>query len=472
MGRLVDEMVSNVSGRFRGVDSSGEQARGHSQEQTIKQTDIQTLKQTNAQSFKQTDSQSNGQTIKHSLRQSSNQWSEHAKEHSEEHANNHTKEQTTKHSKEQSENQDSPATHILMAMDKSAPPYMHFTERQSAVLAFMIYGKHKYVTLDYIAYATGLPYASVRTAIRTLRHYKYVLSTGRLRHLNTQYLHYELDEIRCNQFWEEKGAFYDFSKPLRWDRDGLNRSSEISAIGKTKEHLAEHAEEHSEEQTEGLSGEQPNKQSINQTDRQTGRQTDLLSSSTVINTNLLLTEITETFETHPDFVFWAEEKLQPHTVLRWIEEFSDVPIKVEEMLLYLSRCSYDLATLNKKASLKNTPVNYFYGCIKRNKTYLPPQGFKTLQERILEDERKIVEDLENRVRELRKLEERKIQANIEIQFCEMMSQETGELYNACLKNIPAVFKNSDRSGPGFKTAMKQAFIKTQFVNHENGGVTL
>ena len=475
MGRLVDEMVSNVSGRFRGMDSSGEQTRGHSQEQTIKQTDKQTLKQTNTQTFKQTDSQSNSQTIKHSVRRSSNQSSGHAKEHSEEHAeehaDNHADEQTTKHSKEQSANQDSPTTHILIAMDKSAPPYMHFTERQSAVLAFMIYGKNKYVTLDYIAYATGLPYASVRTAIRTLRHYKYILSTGRLRHLKTQYLYYELDEIRCKQFWEEKGAFYDFSKPLRWDRDGFNRSSEISAIGKMKEHLAEHSEEHSEEQTESLSGEQPNKQSIDQTDRQTVRRTDLLSSS-IFNTNLLLTEITETFETHPDFAFWAEAKLDPHTVLRWIEEFSDVPIKVEDMLLYLSRCSYDLATLNKKASLKNTPVNYFYGCLKRNKTYLPPQGFKTLQERILEDERKIVEDLENRVRELHELEERKKQATIEIQFCEMMSKETGELYNACLNNIPAVFKNSDRSGPGFKTAMKQAFIKTQFVNHENGGVAL
>jgi hypothetical protein len=41
----------------------------------------------------------------------------------------------------------------------------------------------------------------------------------------------------------------------------------------------------------------------------------------------------------------------------------------------------------------------------------------------------------------------------------MMGEETGELYNACLNNIPSVFKDSDRSGPGFKTAMKQAFIK-------------
>jgi len=435
MGRLVDEMVTNVSGQFHGADAPPEQTKEHTKEQTVKHTDNQTLNRTLNRTDNQTDSHTNKRTIRRSNRQSSG--------HTEEQYEEHTEEHTEEHSKEQSPKQDSPETHILTAMDRSAPPFAHFTERQSAVLAFMIHSKNKYVTLDYIACATGLTYASVRTAIKTLRQYKYVLNTGRFRHLKTQYLHYELDDIRCEQFWKEKGIFYDFSRPLRWDRNGLIRSAETESIEQTKEH----SEEQSPEQT------------FNQTDSQTVNQTDLLSSSTIFNNKLLLTKITETFETHPDFVFWVEEKLAPDTVLRWIEEFSDIPIKAEDMLLYLSRCSYDLTTLNKKASLKNTPVNYFYGCIKRNKTYLPPQGFKSLDERILEDKRKIVEGLENRVRELQELEEREKQADIEIKFCEMMGEETGELYNACLNNIPSVFKDSDRSGPGFKTAMKQAFIK-------------
>jgi hypothetical protein len=307
----------------------------------------------------------------------------------------------------------------------------------------MIHSKDKYITLDYIAYATGLTFASVRTAIRALRQYNCVLNTGRLRHLNTQYLYYELDEVRCEQFWKEKGIFYDFSRPLKWDKNGMNRSADTKSI-QTKGHTEGQSEEHTEEQTLG----------------RTDSRTDLFSSSiSIYNNKLLLTEVAEIFAMHPDFAFWVEEKLKPDTVLRWIEEFSDVPIKVEDMLLYLSRCSYDLTTLNKKASLKNTPVNYFYGCIKRNKTYLPPHGFKTLEERILEDKRKIVEEMENRVRELQELEEREKQAEIEIKFREMMGEETGELYRACLNNIPSLFRDSDRSGQGFKTAMKQAFIK-------------
>ena len=431
MGRLVDEMVTNVSGQFRGVDSPSEHTKEQTEKQTLGRTDGRTDKRTDSR----TDSQSVGQSNRHT----------------EDHTEGHTEEQTVKqvkghtegHTEGQSAKRDSSSTHVLTTLDRSDPPFAHFTERQSAVLAFMIHSKDKYITLDYIAYATGLTFASVRTVIRALRQYNCVLNTGRLRHLNTQYLYYELDEIRCEQFWKEKGIFYDFSRPLKWDKNGINRSADTKSI-QTKGHTEGQSEGHTEEQTLG----------------RTDSRTDIYSSSiSIYNNKLLLTKVAEIFATHPDFAFWIEEKLKPDTVLRWIEEFSDVPIKVEDMLLYLSRCSYDLTTLNKKASLKNTPVNYFYGCIKRNKTYLPPHGFKTLEERILEDKRKIVEEMENRVRELQELEERERQADIETRFREMMGEETGELYRACLNNIPSLFRDSDRSGPGFKTAMKQAFIK-------------
>ena len=405
----------------------------HSVEQTEGQTKEHTVSRTVSQSDSQTDTQKGTQKNRQSNRQKDNQKDSRKK----------TEEQSEEHTEEQSAKRDSSATHVLTTLDRSDPPFAHFTERQSAVLAFMIHSKDKYITLDYIAYATGLTFASVRTAIRALRQYNCVLNTGRLRHLNTQYLYYELDEIRCEQFWKEKGIFYDFSRPLKWDKNGMNRSADTKSI-QTKGHTEGQSEEHTEEQTLG----------------RTDSRTDIYSSSiSIYNNKLLLTKVAEIFATHPDFAFWIEEKLKPDTVLRWIEEFSDVPIKVEDMLLYLSRCSYDLTTLNKKASLKNTPVNYFYGCIKRNKTYLPPQGFKTLEERILEDKRKIVAEMENRVRELQELEEREKQAEIEIKFREMMGEETGELYRACLNNIPSLFRDSDRSGQGFKTAMKQAFIK-------------
>jgi len=66
------------------------------------------------------------------------------------------------------------------------------------------------------------------------------------------------------------------------------------------------------------------------TDTRSDRQSDRHNIVVVLvynNNKLLLTKVAEIFATHPDFAFWIEEKLKPDTVLRWIEEFSDVPIK-------------------------------------------------------------------------------------------------------------------------------------------------
>ena len=220
MGRLVDEMVTNVSGQFRGVDSPPEQTKEHTKEQTKKQTLGRTdgrIGQTKEHTVGQTVSQSDSQTDTQKKDTQKNRQSNRQKDTSE---GQSRRRQSEVHTEEQSAKRDSSATHVLTTLDRSDPPFAHFTERQSAVLAFMIHSKDKYITLDYIAYATGLTFASVRTAIRALRQYNCVLNTGRLRHLNTQYLYYELDEIRCEQFWKEKGIFYDFSRPLKWDKNG------------------------------------------------------------------------------------------------------------------------------------------------------------------------------------------------------------------------------------------------------------
>jgi len=46
-----------------------------------------------------------------------------------------------------------------------------------------------------------------------------------------------------------------------------------------------------------------------------------------------------------------------------------------------------------------------------------------------------------------------------IRFREMMGEETGELYKACLDNIPSLFKDSDHSGAGIQDRHETGFIK-------------
>src|SRR5208282_5376276 len=64
MGRLVDEMVTNVSGQFRGVDSPSEHTKEHTEEQTLGRTDGRTDKRTHSQSGKRT----HRRTVRRTLR--------------------------------------------------------------------------------------------------------------------------------------------------------------------------------------------------------------------------------------------------------------------------------------------------------------------------------------------------------------------------------------------------------------------
>lgn len=62
MGRLVDEIVTNVSGQFRGSAPALGQTKEHTEEQTVKRTHNQTLNRMDSQTDKQTDKQTNNQT--------------------------------------------------------------------------------------------------------------------------------------------------------------------------------------------------------------------------------------------------------------------------------------------------------------------------------------------------------------------------------------------------------------------------
>ena len=149
------------------------------------------------------------------------------------------------------------------------------------------------------------------------------------------------------------------------------------------------------------------------------------SSSSFLNNKepLLLREIEEYFDYHPDLSFWTDNHLAPQDVLKWLQEF-DPPL--DDMILYLSRCAFHI--LNDEALvLKKSPIDYFYGCIKRNKAYRVPKGYLTLEERRLADLKKQVEEKERIAKELIDLENRDKEATLQSRYAEMMANENGEL---------------------------------------------
>jgi DNA-binding Lrp family transcriptional regulator len=180
------------------------------------------------------------------------------------------------------------------------------------------------------------------------------------------------------------------------------------------------------------------------------------SSSSFLNNKepLLLREIEEYFDYHPDLLFWTDNHLTPQDVLKWLQEFD---LTLEDMILYLSRCAFHI--LNDEALvLRKSPIDYFYGCIKKNEAYRIPKGYLTLEERRLADLKKQVEEKERIAKELIDLENRDKEATLQSRYVEMMANENGELYQRCFKEIPGIFKD-DRTREGFKVAMKEALKK-------------
>ena len=186
---------------------------------------------------------------------------------------------------------------------------------------------------------------------------------------------------------------------------------------------------------------------------------DNSSSSFLNNKELLLREIEDYFDYHPDLSFWTDNHLTPQDVLKWLQEF-DLPL--DDMILYLSRCAFNILN-DEDLVLKKSPIDYFYGCIKKTKAYRIPKGYLTLEERRLADFKKHVEKKERIASELIDLENRDREATLQSKYAEMMANENGELYQKCLREIPSIFKD-DRTRESFKVAMKEALKKVYFQN--------
>lgn len=185
-------------------------------------------------------------------------------------------------------------------------------------------------------------------------------------------------------------------------------------------------------------------------------------SSSSININKeLLREIEDYFELNPDLEFWKNEKLPPQIVLKWINEFNIHP---DAMILYLSRCAYDVIQ-NKKAPSKTSVTNFFYGCLKKLGCYLNPTGYLTIEERRLSELKKIVEEKERVLHEIQELESRNKKAELEFNFRKMMSDKTSELYRQCYSSLKVMFRE-DENGPGFLAEMKRSY--EQIVANNQG----
>jgi len=104
----------------------------------------------------------------------------------------------------------------------------------------------------------------------------------------------------------------------------------------------------------------------------------------------------------------------------WLEEFN---LTAEILVTYLDRCRFEMVELEKGTNLKKgSAVNWFYGVMtKRGGSYPEPQNYKSIQELKLEEDKKILANLERIAKEYEDI-------RLKTEFLHMMKNSESELF--------------------------------------------
>jgi len=111
---------------------------------------------------------------------------------------------------------------------------------------------------------------------------------------------------------------------------------------------------------------------------------------------------------------------------------------------------------------KSKPVdnvfNWFFRMIERIGAYPKPKNYKSFNEKQLEIDRQIAEQKEKDAIESKALYKRKIEAEQDKKFWDMMNDPDSDLYKQCFESLNS-FQKKRTTGEGFEMSMRGAFDK-------------
>jgi hypothetical protein len=282
-------------------------------------------------------------------------------------------------------------------------PFHWITQNQALILTYLIQNKLRIARLQDIVKSTGVSYGTVRGSIATLVREKCISKPVRHRHGVYHGIKYKINETVCNQFevWKYTGQ--------------LDR------------------------QIEGQIG------------KQASRQTDTLysSSSYIENT----TTIESVISINPDLRYWHDKGLTQKQFTAWLDTAQCGP---ETLAQYLSWFAFD-ATENgiEDAKQIRDVFNWFFRILEKTGAYPKPGNYKSHTDRMLAQERELVDSKAAKLAELKQLRDQKTQIEIDTAFEEMMADPECQLYRDCLKTL----NKYQRKGKAFDEAMKRAFVE-------------
>lgn len=195
-------------------------------------------------------------------------------------------------------------------------------------------------------------------------------------------------------------------------------------------------------------------------DRQTDFSSSLLSKTTTITPQTLEPSDSQTVTpseadnirpsdsfvlSGPEMGYWLDTGLQERQALAWCKEF-DIP--GDQMRQQLSWARWDLVENKKEEGVQNT-INWLYGVLRRTGGCYPrPDNYLSPDERRLRD-------LEKEAKRRQEARDKIFQAELDLEFQEILDNPKGVPYQKLLKQLSEFEKQS--TGKVFEMGLRRVF---------------
>jgi hypothetical protein len=193
-------------------------------------------------------------------------------------------------------------------------------------------------------------------------------------------------------------------------------------------------------------------------DQPTNLEMSLISSSSFINRTTTCQDLDLLIDTHPELGYWREKGLKAKQVDSWAKQFS---LTHNDIIQSLCHCQFDMVD-NEKEKLSNIKdvFNWFFKIIEKSGFYPKPKKYKSHQEKLIEREKVIIEDLKRQSDELKNVRNERIKAEYELKFEKMLLDENSSEFKEYYEELPKILKNPLKKGSiSFKNAMKRLYCE-------------
>ncbi len=189
----------------------------------------------------------------------------------------------------------------------------------------------------------------------------------------------------------------------------------------------------------------------------------IYSSSSLLSNKTTTIEIETILSTHPELGYWRQKGLTQ----KQMEEWTKITGNIENLIQSLCYCRYEMVDLNLEESKPIDNVfNWFFKILEKAGSYPKPKGYKSFEEKQIEQERKNLEEKRKRVEELKGLSRAKWELELEETFWEMLNDPEKDLYKECYGKLNKFAKKS--KGKPFESSMRSVFDK--IMNERDQGV--